>query len=58
MWLFVEALVVVSTVVVNIVYVMVRSVSREAIEIEFDPSGLDQDISPDYNKDFLSSEGN
>ena len=34
-WLFVEATVVVSTVAVNIVYVIIRSCIREAIQIEF-----------------------
>ena len=57
-WLFVEALVVISTVAVNIVYVMVRSCAREAIEVGFEVEPLDQDSTPDYNKDFLSSTNN
>ena len=58
-WIFVEATVVVSTVAVNIVYVIIRSCFREAVVLEFDGKvGEVEEETPDYNRDFLSSENN
>ena len=55
-WLFVEALVIMCTVAVNVLYVFIRSFQRETINIEAEPDR--EDTQPDYNKDFLNSENN
>ena len=54
-WVFIEALVVVSTVGVNIIYVAGRSCQRESVQVDFEDH---EHSSRDFNKDFLNSENN
>jgi len=50
-WIFIEALVIVSTVLTNVLFLMVRSVRRNQFDISLDPYS-------DNQKDFLSAEEN
>ena len=56
----VEAVVVITTVISNILFIMIRSCRKVQLEVDFneDANNADSNALKDFNKDFLASETN
>ena len=56
LWILIEAIVVITTVLANMLFIMVRSCRKVQVELELDR--LTDDVPQDFSKDFLASEEN
>ena len=56
LWILIEAIVVITTVLANMIFIMVRSCRKVQVELELDR--LAEDVPQDFSKDFLASEEN